>query len=171
MAEFTAEALEVLRIAAPILERDHGIPESHFQHQCELIVDVLKSSPGLVVDVFALIALAEHGAAQQRVRSAMATLKEIDPCAFFSAPSPRLLALLTVGGKCDAGQWASAVSSADYATTDERRRRALKIRREMYEAGEVIPTEDDVEPRMLGRDAALADQALTGGGLRASRIS
>lgn len=170
MADFTSEALTVLRLAAPALEREHGIPESHYQHQADVIFEIVRSSPALVADVAILQATGAHDAAERRVKAALETLKTVDGRIFEHAPSARLCARLMVGPGADNSTWCSAIASSEYMTSDARRRTALQIKRRLDAEGLPVPVEADVT-FLLDRDSALADQARAGGGVAPSRVS
>ncbi len=175
MAQFNAEALAVFGIAQALLARADSpsafnVPTSHHVHQADIVAEMVRNSPGLVGEVATLLALGEDVHARKRVKDALTTLRDVDPALFMRAPSPKLAALLAVGPNADVATWASAISSADWADNDTRRRNALAARRAMFAAGLTPPNEEDVAALMLAsRDEAVAAMLKRGGGAVASR--
>lgn len=161
-AETFYEIVKEIVAAAP-----YSVPAKHHEHIADITGELLRVAPGLCGDVVLLRELGEPDAARAAVADALAALRTTDPHLYDGAPSVRLLARLTVGGDCDADVWASAIGSADYCTADDRRRRALRIKRRLREQGLPVPTEDDVT-RLPGRDEARAEESRNGGGVRAS---
>ena len=175
MAEFAADVLELYRLAQPILAKSDSpaafrTPISHYQHQGDIIAELVRVSPAIVGEVTLLRELEQHAQAATRLKDALLSLRQTDPALFLAAPSPRLCAFMMVGANASPDTWASAISSATYATTDARRRTVLPIRRAMIASGQTPHTEDDIADLMLAsRDEAIAEQHRAGGGVKATR--
>lgn len=153
-----------------VAAQPYSVPATHHAHIADIVGELLRVAPALSGNVALLTQLGEHDAARAAVSEALATLKEVDGRIFEPAPSVRLTARLMVGEGAATDTWCSAIGSAEYMTSDARRRVALKVKRDLDARGEPVPDESDAAS-LLDRDAARAEESRTGGGIAASRVS
>lgn len=162
-----ADAESLYLMVEAIVAEAYGIPNSRHEHVSDVVAELMLAAPGLCGEVALLRQLGEDKAAAASVKTAVATLRQVDPHLFDPAPSPKLAAALRVGLRCETQMWVSAISSCTYETSDQLRRRALHDKRALAARGAPIPTEADVVSK-LGRDAARSKQFAEGGGTNAS---
>lgn len=172
LADLNAEVIALAGLAQPILARadspsEFGIPESRFQHQMDIVVELVRVSD-ILGEVTLLLELGQESEAAKRVKEGLQLLRTTDPALYVGACSPRLAARIIVGTNADKDTWVSTVSSMTYANDDDRRRTILPYLRKMLEDGTPVPTEADVA-KLFTRDQAVSEQMRSGGGALASR--